>query len=81
MSGRTRGPLASGGARSIGFLNDLRRMNVALTRARHLLVVIGNAAALSAASPHWDALRCHAVATGALVEIAHSKVDLLKVHP
>ena len=32
---------------SIGFLNDQRRMNVALTRAREVLIVIGNAINLS----------------------------------
>ena len=31
----------------IGFLNDLRRMNVAITRARMKLIVIGDAATLS----------------------------------
>ena len=31
----------------LGFLNDLRRMNVALTRARKKLVVIGDGATLA----------------------------------
>jgi superfamily I DNA and/or RNA helicase len=31
----------------IGFLNDIRRMNVALTRAKKKLVVIGDSATLS----------------------------------
>ena len=32
---------------SIGFLADIRRMNVAMTRSRKKLVVIGNSATLS----------------------------------
>ena len=32
---------------SIGFLSDIRRMNVAMTRARKKLVVIGDSATLS----------------------------------
>lgn len=37
----------SNDAKDIGFLNDIRRMNVALTRAREKLVVIGDSATLA----------------------------------
>ena len=44
----------SGGG-GIGFVNDLRRLNVALTRARHALYIVGSEASLTA-SPDWRAL-------------------------
>ena len=44
-----------GRGRGVGFLADTRRMNVALTRARTGLVVVGSEAAL-AGNPHWRGL-------------------------
>ena len=48
----------------IGFLSEIRRMNVAMTRARKKLVVIGDSATLSQ-SPFYAGLIAHAEATGA----------------
>jgi regulator of nonsense transcripts 1 len=42
----------------IGFLNDPRRLNVALTRARYGIVILGNPKVLSK-QPLWNALLCH----------------------
>lgn len=48
----------------VGFLADVRRMNVALTRARKKLVVVGDGATV-ASHPFYEAFLRHAQATGA----------------
>ena len=48
-----------GAAKGIGFLSDIRRMNVALTRAKFGLFVVGKSTALLN-NPHWGALVNHA---------------------
>ena len=51
----------------IGFLNDPRRLNVALTRAKFGVVVLGNPKVL-AKQPLWHALLQHCKDAGVLVE-------------
>ncbi|GAX77331.1 hypothetical protein CEUSTIGMA_g4777.t1 [Chlamydomonas eustigma] len=52
---------------SIGFLADPRRLNVALTRARYGVVILGNPRVLSR-QPLWNALLTHYKEHGCLVE-------------
>jgi hypothetical protein len=51
----------------IGFLRDPRRLNVALTRARYGIIIIGNAKLLSR-NPLWNALLSHFQERDCLVE-------------
>jgi superfamily I DNA and/or RNA helicase len=53
----------SNGRGELGFLNDLRRINVALTRARRHLFIVGDSATLGA-HPYYARLIAHAQATG-----------------
>jgi superfamily I DNA and/or RNA helicase len=52
------------GRGEVGFLSDVRRMNVAITRARRKLVVVGDGATV-ARHPFYDAFLRHAEAEGA----------------
>lgn len=54
-------------SQGIGFLNDPRRLNVALTRARYGVIVLGNPKVLSR-QPLWNALLCHYKEHEVLVE-------------
>ena len=54
--------------RDIGFTADWRRINVALTRARRGLAVLGNAASLRT-SPDWNSWLDHVVEVGGYIEV------------
>lgn len=55
----------------IGFVRDVRRMNVGLTRARSSLIVLGNAQALSEGSKDWAALVEDARSRGCLIPVTN----------
>lgn len=54
------------GSKGIGFLSDVRRMNVALTRAKYFLFVIARCKSI-AVNPYWRDLVKHANEKGSVV--------------
>ena len=62
------------GSGGIGFVSDLRRLNVALTRARHALYIVGSEGSLTS-SPDWRALLADARARGCVVDVEAEAVE------
>lgn len=55
--------------RGIGFVRDVRRMNVGLTRARSTLIILGSAQALAEGSTDWSELVEDANSRGCLIRV------------
>ena len=66
---------ASGGG--IGFLSDYRRMNVAITRPKHFLMVVGNAGALRH-DQNWGDMLSHLKSRGAYSLVEQTQAFVLK---
>jgi len=63
---------------SIGFVGDERRLNVALTRAKKALFVVGHASTLRR-NPLWSSLIAHIESDDSFVCVSHAGADLRKV--
>ena len=59
---------ANGSSGGIGFLSDVQRMNVALTRAKHYLFVICRCKSISV-NPYWRDLVEHARSKNAIIQV------------
>ena len=59
------------GSKGIGFLSDVRRMNVALTRAKNFLFVIARCSSITV-NPYWRDLVFHAQETDAVIQVPFS---------
>ncbi|CAG8644296.1 613_t:CDS:2, partial [Funneliformis caledonium] len=61
--------------KGIGFLQDIRRMNVALTRAKSSLFILGNKAALESNS-QWNELIQDAIQRGLYTDVSVKEIEL-----
>ncbi|KAL6882572.1 hypothetical protein ACP4OV_011262 [Aristida adscensionis] len=63
----------SNGAGSVGFLTNLQRTNVALTRAKHCLWIVGNGTTLSISNSIWQKIIKDAEDRGCFFDVSDDK--------
>ena len=66
-----------GASRGVGFLKDVRRVNVALTRAKRALWIVGHAEGLRRSGTIWETLVEDAERRGCVVRNADEREDVL----
>ena len=71
---------AGPGVQSIGFLGDQRRLNVAITRARASLFILGHAATLERSDDMWKAIVQDARSTSRLLDVRSHSVLYRPLH-
>ena len=64
----------------VGFLGDARRLNVALTRAKDGVLVIGSERTLRH-DAHWRCLLDYAERRGSFVDVPSANADLRRLRP
>lgn len=71
---------AGGLSAGVGFLKDTRRMNVALTRAKSSLFILGHAPTLEGGGPQWNGIVLDARERNAMMTVRTGPHDLHRVH-
>lgn len=61
---------AGPGLTSIGFLSDIRRINVAITRSRSSLYILGNSATLKRSDATWEKIIENACDRGLFIQVS-----------
>ena len=55
--------------KSVGFMQDKRRLNVAITRARHAMVFVGNSETMKGGCNFWKSLINHIEKNGQVISV------------